>query len=105
MARTYETHRLDWNGIMIDVQYCRSWLDCYEEIYGYPLAHLMIEAIDPERAPLPITKTGFRSHFTRPDEIDTAGGPVAFVRAVLDEAAKEPAWQEREVAARQMSLI
>jgi len=105
MTRTYETHRLQWNGITIDVQYCRSWLDCYEEIYGYPLAHLTIEAIDPERAPLPITETGFRSHFTRPDEIAAAGGPVAFVRTALDEAAQASAWIDREAAARQMSLF
>ena len=57
MTRTYETHRLEWNGITIDVQYCPSWLDCYEEIYGNPLAHLTIEAVDPERAPLLVTGT------------------------------------------------
>lgn len=105
MTQTYETHRLEWNGITIDVQYCRAWLDCCEQIYGYPLANLTIEAVDPERAPLPITETGFRSHFTRPDEIEVAGGPVAFVRSALDDVAMDPAWLEREAIARQMSLF
>ena len=105
MTRNYEKHRLEWNGITIDVQYCRTWLDCYDQIYGYPLANLTIEAVDPERAPLPITETGSCSHFTRPDEIDAVGGPGAFVCAALDEAAQDPAWLERQAAARQVSLF
>ena len=105
MTHIYETHRLEWNGITIEVRYCRNWLGQYKETYGYHLVHLEIEAIDPERAPLPITETGYRSHFTRPDEIEDAGGPVAFVQTALDEAAKDQSWLDCETAARQMSLF
>jgi hypothetical protein len=100
-----QTYRIDWNGIRIEVRYCPSWSESYERIYGYPLAHLEIEAIEPENAPLPVTNTGYRSHFTRPDLIDAEGGPVAFARSWLDEAAKDPAWIAAQDAARQMTLF
>jgi hypothetical protein len=54
---------------------------------------------------LPITETGYRSHFTRPDEIEASGGPVEVVQSALDEAAKDQSWLDRESAARQMSLF
>ena len=37
--------------------------------------------------------------------VESAGGPIPFIRALLDEAAEDPAWEEREAAARQMSLF
>jgi len=36
----YEIFALDWNGNRIVVRYSRRWLDFYEDVYGYPLAHL-----------------------------------------------------------------
>lgn len=101
----YEIHTLEWRGIVLEVRYCPDWLDCYREIYGHPLAHVEIEALEPTRVPLPVTETGYRSHFTSPEEIAEAGGPVPFVRAALDQAAEDPAWKEREAAARQHSLF
>lgn len=117
--RHVETHTLEWNGIRIEIRYCPSWSESYERIYGYPLAHLEIEAIDPARTPLPVTETGYRSLFTRADLIEEMQkpersegafcrdepGPVAFARAWLDEAAKDPKWIEREAARKQLSLF
>jgi len=100
-----QTHTIVWNGIRIEVRYCRSWSESYERIYGYPLAHLEIESIDPERTPLPVTQTGYRSHFTRPDIIEADGGPVELVRAWLDDAAKDPKWIASEAARKQLSLF
>ena len=100
-----ETYALDWNGIRIAVRYCRNWLDFYEDIYGYPLAHLEIESIEPDNAPLPMTETGYRSHFTRPDVIEAEGGPVSFVRAWLAEAANDPKWIAAEADRKQLSLF
>ncbi len=55
---------------------------------------------------LPITETGYRSHFfgpvrpsLTPDEV------IAFVRAWLDEAALDPAWQESQATRKQLSLF
>jgi hypothetical protein len=103
--RVYEEHSLEWQGMRIAIRYCRSYFDFYEEIYGHPLAHLEIETIDPARAALPISETGYLSHFTGPEAIEAAAGPVAYVQAALDEAANDPAWIARQAAARQLALF
>jgi hypothetical protein len=104
-ARSYETYTFEWNGIRIAVRFCPRWLGFYERVYGYPLAHLEIESIEPARAPLPMTQTGYRSHFTRADEIEAHGGPAAFVRAWLAEAAKDPEWMASVESRKQLSLF
>jgi hypothetical protein len=104
-APSYELYTLDWNGIRIAVRYCDDWLDFYEPLYGHRLAHLEIESVAPQSEPLPATETGYRSHFTRPDVIEAAGGPVQFVRDWLDEAANDPAWIASVAARKQLSLF
>ncbi len=100
-----DVHTLVWNGIQIEVRWCRSWSEAYERIYGYPLSHLEIQSIAPENAPLPMTGTGYRSHFTNLDEVEAQGGPVSFVRAWLAEAAKDPKWTAAEAERKQLSLF
>ena len=69
-------------------------------------AHLEIESIRPERAPLPITETGYRSHFHPPGTIEARGGDVvAQVIAWLDDEAMSPVWRERAEASRQGELF
>ncbi len=101
MEHHYDNHRLEWNGHVIEVRHCRSWSKSYERIYGYPLVHLEVRST----VPLPITETGYRSHFTGADEIEAAGGAIAFIRSALDEAAKDAAWIKQEAASRQMALF
>jgi hypothetical protein len=90
-----------WQGIPLSISYCPEWSAAYRQIYGYGLAHIGVEA----PCPLPITETGYRSHFTRPDVVEAEGGPVAFVLAWLDHEASTPAWKAKQDAARQMSLF
>lgn len=59
----------------------------------------------PERAPLPITETGYKSHFCDRREIEAAGGPVAYALAWLDMAADSKTWREACAARRQLSLF
>lgn len=56
-------------------------------------------------AALPITETGYRSHFLTPQEVERAGGPVALVVAWLNEAARNKGWKEAEEKARQLNLF
>jgi hypothetical protein len=74
-------------------------------VYGYPLAHLEIETVEPANAPLPMTETGYRSHFCAPADIDTEGGPVAFVRAWLECEARSPEWKAAQEERRQLTLF
>ncbi len=98
-----ETSRATWEGIEIEVRFERNWLGSPPSDY-HP-SHLEVEAIAPARAELPITETGYRSHFLSPDEVDEAGGPVAYVIDALNEAAKGKEWKARQAAQRQLSLF
>jgi hypothetical protein len=74
-------------------------------IMGKDLAHLQVRSIDPMNAPLPITETGFRSHFIAASAVAAAGGPVAYVDEWLIAKSETPTWSEREQAARQHTLF
>ena len=95
LSRTITTAILDWRGILIRVTFERQRFT----------DHLTVETLEPQRAPLPITETGYRSHFMPKDTIDEAGDPAAYVEVWLDEAAKGKNWAEREVAIRQYALL
>jgi hypothetical protein len=97
----YQTYQTSWQGIPLSVSYCPSWSPALARFYGYDLAHLTVEA----PCPLPITDTGYRSHFIQADLIEAEGGPVAFVLAWLDHDASLPAWQAKREQARQLSLF
>ena len=103
--RIIETYRIEWRGIAIEIRYAPSWSRAYLEVYGEPLAHLEIDSIEPVRAELPITETGYQSLFLPASVFEGEGGPVAFVRAWLKDEAESEAWKQREEASRQMSLF
>lgn len=95
---TVRDHRITWNGMAISIRHAADWL-------GTGFDHLEITTIEPERAALPITETGYRSHFIRPDELDGCGGAVAFVTAWLDAEAESEAWKAACERSRQLSLF
>jgi hypothetical protein len=105
MSAAYQTHRLQWEGITIEVRYDPDWSPSYRDVYGYPLAHLEIEAAEPAKSALPMTETGYRSHFGSSADIDAEGGPVAFVRAWLECDAQLPEWKAAQEARRQLTLF
>ena len=90
-----------WNGITININWEPQWL----ESTSYDVAHLDIESVSPEREPLPITETGYLSHFTSSKNVNTYGGPAAFVLAWLEEAAKKRQWKMQYAATRQLALF
>jgi hypothetical protein len=98
-----ELHRLEWNGILLEVSYEPQWLP--PSILGEDVAHLEVRSLYPTDAPLPITETGYRSHFIAASAISAAGGPVAYVDMWLTVESDAPAWRERELSARQLALF
>lgn len=93
-----QTYHLTWRGVEIEAIYTPLKWDT--------IAHLEIRSVAPEGAPLPITKSGYRSHFHQPGTIENQGGDVvAQVIAWLDEKAASPEWREHETKARQLSLF
>lgn len=93
--RTIVSGTLDWHGILIQVTLEKQRF----------VDHLQIETLDPQRAPLPITETGYRSHFVSKHVVDEAGGPEAYVQTWLEQAATGRAWAEQEAAIRQYALL
>lgn len=92
------TYNLTWQGIAIRVVHtpCR-WR---------AIEHLEIRSIAPEGAALPITGTGYRSHFVPIGTVDAHGGDVvAQVRAWMDEESIKPDWLARIEASRQGELF
>jgi len=69
------------------------------------VAHLQVRSIYPTDVPLPITETGYRSHFIAASAIAAAGGPVAYVDVWLTAESDTPAWRKCESSARQFALF
>lgn len=92
------TYNLIWQGITIRVVHTpRRWS---------AIEHLEIRSIAPEGAALPITGTGYRSHFMPIGTVDAHGGDVAAqITAWLDEEAAKPDWLAHIEASRQHSLF
>ena len=102
--RTIQTDILQWQGITLEITYEPEWLGIRR--HGeWAVAHLGVTSVAPERAPLPITGTGYRSCFLHPDLIHEAGGAVAFVEAWLEDQAKSREWQAHLQSSQQLSLF
>ncbi len=91
------THKLMWRDIFLTI---REQAD-----YIWPgQSHIEIHVVRPKRTILPITQTGYRSHFIGSEELSLAGGAVAFVTAWLDREAASRSWQRAEIKAQQLKL-
>jgi len=85
---------ITWDGITIAISHRRNWLNT-----GWD--HLELRA--GER--LPVTTTGYRSHFIHPDELASFTSAEDFVRQWLDQAATGKDWQKHLVDRQQLSLF
>ena len=83
-----------WEGIPFDLSYTQP-------AYCAPFHHIEIRAA--ER--LPVTETGYRSHFIAPAELALWDSPEAFVLDWLNHWAKQPSWREYRQQSRQLSLF
>lgn len=102
--RSIEVHALHWRGVDIEITFERDWLSITRE-HDLAASHLTVTSVQPKRAPLPITETGYRSHFLHFEDIDEAGGPVAYVEAWIDQTARSREWTSYEESSRQLSLF
>jgi hypothetical protein len=82
------THKLVWRDITCRVKHTPNYLSP-----GW--THLEITVISPKGAPLPITETGYRSHFLDAELLDRAGGQEATTRS----------WAKNEFKWRQLELF
>ena len=96
---TIITDMMEWEGITLSVSSERD----YASMSG--LTHLSIHVLEPSTSKLPITETGYRSHFISEVEVEELGGPLGYVRAWLDAEAATPEWRAAQQTAQQMSLF
>jgi hypothetical protein len=89
---------LVWDGVTLHVSYNPHWLKT-------KTAHLEINVVQPEGAPLPVTDTGYRSHFLNSGIVEEAGGPLPYVQAWLDREARNPAYRRAIERWRQLDLF
>ena len=87
----------DWLTIRIAVIFRRNYFSGYD--------HLEIRSVEPEKHPLPITETGYRSIFAVAGDIDQLGGSVEAARILLDDGAQNTNWQQRIAEWQQPSLF
>jgi len=93
-----QTYRFTWRGIGIEA--------IYTPLKWNMIAHLEIRSVAPEGAALPVSETGYRSHFHQPGTVEVQGGDVvAQVTAWLDETATSSQWRQQEEATQQLSLF
>ena len=62
----------------------------HREIYGYGMFHIEVRSVSPEKSPLPITETGYKSIFITESDLVSHGGALQYVTSYMEEEAKSP---------------
>ena len=94
MREEYETFALMWRGRKVEVSYQANWLNS---------GHWHIELRCAER--LPVTETGYRSHFVILAPHTDRNEIAALVRSWLETAAETPVWRKHLEDSRQLKLF
>lgn len=94
---------IKWRNLEIEVLFDPDYTPVFREIYGHALGHLQIRCLNGK--PMPISETGYKSHFDRTYNIEAEGGAAAYVRAWLDHAAQENGRGGPEADPRQLALF
>ena len=90
------TSQIVWHGVSVEITYRkRRWKSDFD--------HIELQVKDGRI--IPVTETGYRSHFLPAGIVEEHGGPESYVLAWLDHEAENPDWKKRESASRQMSLF
>ena len=98
MRQRPTTYKIFWRDIAIVIR--------HELDYLWPgTSHIEVHVVRPKRTAIPITETGYRSHFIDTLELINAGGAVTFITAWLDAESKSRDWQNRDFNERQGDLF
>ena len=92
------THTLVWRDVTCRVRHTPTYLS-----KGW--SHIEIIVQRPKGAPLPITQSGYCSHFLDQDQLATAGGPVRFFQEWIEREARSKTWHQIDFRSRQGDLF
>jgi len=96
--RRSSTARIVWRDVTAKVRHTHDYLLDGQD-------HVEVMVVAPAGAVLPITETGYRSHFLPAEELAAAGGAVRFVLDWLDREARTRRWQATEFRWRQLDMF
>jgi len=83
-----EQHKITWRGIAVEITFT-------------PLKFGMADHIElrtAHKTPLPVTETGYRSHFLASGTVAEYGGAAAYVSAWLDHEAGRTGWSGAQLS-------
>lgn len=83
-----EQHDITWRGIALAITFS-------PEKFGM-IDHIELHTKD--NAPLPVTETGYRSHFIACGTVAAHGGAIAFVTAWLDHEGARIGWSGTQLS-------
>lgn len=83
-----EQHTITWRGVRVEITFTPDSFGMVDHI----------ELRSEGRAPLPVTETGYRSHFMSKGTVAEHGDAVAFVTAWLDHEAAHAAWGSAQLS-------
>ena len=96
---------LEWRGRTLRIEFEADWAGNGDDNPETAIALLEVFVEAPIGAPIPVTTSGYRSHFLPPVIITRAGGAAAFVGAWLDEQARGRQWLRIDERWRQLDLF
>lgn len=94
MREGYQSFELIWQKRTIEVSYQANWLNS-------DTWHIELRCSDR----LPVTETGYRSHFLCDPGFEDEQAVMTFIIAWLDDAARDPSWTRYIEDSRQLDLF
>ena len=92
------TERFTWHGIEMSATHTPNYIST-------DWSHIELRVVKPKGVPVPITDTGYLSHFLDANELRANGGAVAFFLAWLDHEANSKAYAKALAKWRQLDLF
>jgi hypothetical protein len=93
-----KTFKLVWRHVTCRVRHTPNYIST-----GW--SHIEIMVVKPKGAPIPITGTGYKSHFLDEELLAKGGGPVAFFSRWIEQEATTKQWAKAEYKWRQLELF
>lgn len=90
--------KFTWRGIEMSATHSPNYISA-----GW--SHIELRVVKPKGRPVPITNTGYLSHFLDEADLKAAGGPVAFFRAWLDREVDSKAYRKALARWQQLDLF
>lgn len=95
---------IKWQGYKIELT-CKLNAFNLQQAVGINMVHIELRTVKPAKAPLPVTESGYRSHFEHAEAVAEYESVTAYVLAWLDHEAQKSSWQVTENEARRYSLF